>query len=70
MSRMTTIETEALAAGEIALVRAWRLEALERGGYDQPLASELAERCDVDLHLAVDLLRRGCVPELAARILL
>jgi hypothetical protein len=67
---MTTIETEALAAGEIALVRAWRLEALERGGYEQPLASELAERIDVDLHLAVDLLRRGCLPDLAARILL
>jgi hypothetical protein len=67
MGSMTTIETEALAAGEVALVRAWRLE---RGGYEQPLASELAERSDIDLHLAVDLLRRGCAPELAAQILL
>jgi len=67
---MTTIESEALVAGEIALVRAWRLEALERGGYEQPLSSELAERSDVDLHLAIDLLRRGCAPELAAKILL
>ena len=67
---MTTIEREALAAGEIALVRAWRLEALERGGYEQPLSSELAERSDVDLHFAIDLLRRGCAPELAAKILL
>jgi len=67
---MATIETEALAAGETALVRAWRLEALERAGYDQPLACELAERVEVDLHLAVDLLRRGCVQELAGKILL
>jgi hypothetical protein len=67
---MTTIESEALVAGEIALVRAWRLEALERGGYEQPLSSELAERSDVDLHFAIDLLRRGCAPELAAKILL
>jgi hypothetical protein len=67
---MATIETEALEAGETALIRAWRLEALERGGYDQPLANELAEHGDVDLHLAVDLLRRGCSQELAAKILL
>jgi hypothetical protein len=67
---MSTIETQAFEAGETATIRAWRLEALERGGYEQPLAMELAEHGEVDLHFAVDLLRRGCSQELAAQILL
>jgi hypothetical protein len=67
---MATVETEAIEAGELALVRAWRLEKLEQSGYDPWLASELAERVEIDLHLAVDLLRRGCSQELAGRILL
>jgi len=32
--------------------------------------SALAERSDVDLHHAVDLLRNGCPPSTAVRILL
>jgi hypothetical protein len=67
---MATVESEAVEAAETAIVHAWRLEALERAGYDQPLSIELAERGEVDLHVAVDLLRRGCPQELAARILL
>ena len=62
---MATVETEAIEAGELALVRAWRLEKLEQSGYDPWLASELAERVEIDL-----LLRRGCSQELAGRILL
>jgi hypothetical protein len=68
--QMATIESEALEAGEAASIRAWRLAALERGGYESPLAGELAEQDGIDLHLAVDLLRRGCSQELAAKILL
>ena len=51
-------------------VRAWRLDVLFAAGYDFALATEIAGRNDVDLHLAVELVRRGCPPALAARILL
>jgi hypothetical protein len=33
-------------------------------------AHELAHRPDVDLHRAIELLERGCKPELALKILL
>jgi hypothetical protein len=49
---------------------AWRREQLARVGYSGEDASTLAERGDIDLHLAVDLVERGCPPALAARILL
>ena len=55
---------------ELALVEAWRLEELQRGGYSAYAAKELAVRHDVDLHRAVDMLRSGCGEELALRILL
>jgi hypothetical protein len=50
-------------------VFAWRLEQLLRAGYGRRDAGRLAARKDVDLHLAVDLLRGGCSPELAVSIL-
>ncbi len=50
-------------------VLAWRFGALRDAGYDKRDALELAQRRDVDLHLACDLLRRNCPPELALRIL-
>ena len=49
---------------------AWRREQLARVGYSREDASTLAERGDIDLHLAVDLVERGCPPALAVRILL
>ena len=48
----------------------WRLERLERAGYDEVQSMELAVRHDIDLHLATDLLESGCPPETALRILL
>jgi hypothetical protein len=54
---------------EAELVRSWRLEELERAGYAADQASELADLMYVDLHRATDLLRGGCSPELAFRIL-
>ena len=48
----------------------WRFEELERAGYPTSAAAELAERNDVDLHLAVELLRAGCPEPTAIRILL
>ena len=51
-------------------VESWRLEALERAGYDRKAAAVLACRRDVDLHQAMALIQRGCSPELALEILL
>jgi hypothetical protein len=51
-------------------VFAWRFESLCRSGYDSNTAEVLAATKDVDLHGAVDLIRRGCPPPLAERILL
>ena len=48
----------------------WREEELERVGYERATARDLAERAYVDLHLAMDLLRRGCPADTALRILL
>ena len=55
---------------ELELVERWRHQALARAGYDPEAATVLAASHDVDLHLAVELLRRGCSVELALQILL
>ncbi len=51
-------------------IERWRTGELTRAGYEPAAASLLAARLDVDLHYAIDLLRAGCDPELALRILL
>ena len=50
-------------------VIAWRRESLERAGYDSELADQIAQS-DADLHRAIQMLKQGCAPELAAQILL
>ena len=55
---------------EIERIEAWRREALERAGYPADGAEQLAVRHDVDLHAAIDLVQRGCPPDIALRILL
>jgi len=54
---------------EAERVQRWRIEELERAGYDTQSASELAARNDVDLHRAVELIENGCSVELALEIL-
>lgn len=51
-------------------VARWRLEQLTRAGYDETAALVLADLVDIDLHLAVDLVRQGCPTDTALRILL
>ena len=55
---------------EAERVFGWRLEELERAGYDRRTALEVAERTDIDLHVAVSMARAGCPVRTAARILL
>jgi len=60
----TPIETE------LERVERWRTEELIRVGFDPDVAAVMAIEPGVDLHAAVDLIARGCPPDLAARILL
>jgi hypothetical protein len=50
-------------------VVAWRREQLVRSGFPAPLATRLADDWRYDLHALIELVERGCPPELAARIL-
>lgn len=51
-------------------VTSWRLEQLLGAGYSVSIAERLAADFEVDLHQAVDLVRKGCRPVVAALILL
>ena len=65
---MSTIQVEHDQTHE--LVMGWRRHELRRAGYDRKQASKLAAQLDVDLHQAVDLVKRGCAPATAVKILL
>lgn len=67
---MTAAQFEQLEETEAVEVLRWRFDVLMRGGFDMEQAAVVAAHVDVDLHTAVDLLGRGCSPELAVRILL
>jgi hypothetical protein len=54
---------------ELDRVELWRLDSLARAGYDAESAAVLAASPEVDLHLAVSLLERGCPPDTALQIL-
>ena len=55
---------------EVQRIERWRAGELERAGYSARDAARLAERHDVDLHRAVELLQQGCSPGLALQILI
>jgi hypothetical protein len=67
---MTVVETTDMKQTEEERVAHWRLEQLLRAGYDETAALILADLVHVDLHEAVDLVRQGCAPDTALRILL
>lgn len=67
---MPTAETNTnVRPSEQEIVERWRAQELERAGYPATVATELAMRTDVDLHFAVELLNKGCSPQVAADIL-
>ena len=63
---MQTRTTSERSAQEV--VR-WRRERLVESGFTLPLAARLAENARYDLHALIELVERGCPPELAVRIL-
>jgi hypothetical protein len=56
-------------SAEARAVITWRRRQLAAAGFRQPLAHALARDPRVELHTLLDLVDRGCPPELAARIL-
>ncbi len=67
---MSAAQLEAVEVSELDAVRRWRFDELVRAGYDDEDAIELAFHLDVDLHVAVNLVRRGCPSRTAVRIAL
>lgn len=67
---MTAAQFEELQVDEAADVLAWRFDALCRSGYDLDSAAIVASNVEIDLHVAVALVTRGCPPETAIRILM
>jgi hypothetical protein len=66
---MPTTEQQ-LENDTLAQVEAWRLHQLLQAGYTHHRAELLANRVDIDLHLAQELIHNGCPQELALKILL
>ncbi|HEY7004729.1 MAG TPA: hypothetical protein VH281_10630 [Gaiellaceae bacterium] len=52
-----------------AAVNRWRREQLVLSGFPLPLAVSVAKDSRYDLHRLIELVERGCAPQLAARIL-
>lgn len=57
------------SALERETITSWRIERLVGAGYSEDAALVLALDREVDLHLAVSLLERGCPPDTALQIL-
>lgn len=69
---MEAIETDVYAedvCDPVARVLSWRVEQLIAVGFDSDAAFVLALDREVDLHEATGLVRRGCPPQTAFRIL-
>jgi hypothetical protein len=67
---MSAAELEMIITTETDRGEHWRHEELAPAGYDPESALVLAASHDVDLHEAVNLLKRGCTVDLALQILL
>lgn len=66
---MTQTEAESRWGSELEEVVRWRFEELRRAGYGSEAAFVIAMDTEIDLHLATELLGKGCPAETALRIL-
>ena len=70
---LQTLEVEeevTVSRDPAAVVLGWRVEQLIAAGFDSDAAFVLALDRTVDLHEATELVRRGCPPDTALRILI
>ena len=63
------MSAELTADAEQQEVLAWRSAQLIDAGFPAPAAHALAADGRYDLHALIELVERGCAPELASRIL-
>ena len=63
------MQAETTQDREATQVADWRREQLLQTGFPRPLAARLAKDPRYDLHALIELVERGCRPELAVRIL-
>ena len=66
MTSNTNITHRSLPPPEVIT---WRRSQLARAGFDAWTADVFARTESVDLHALIELVERGCTPELAARIM-
>ncbi len=67
---MDQVLTQRPRTSEEERVLNWRFDVFELAGYNPVAALALANSPDVDLHVAVGLLNKGCPENTALRILL
>ena len=63
------MQTKTTGVQALDQVVRWRREQLVGSGLAPGLAARVAENTDYDLHALIELVERGCPPELAVRIL-
>jgi hypothetical protein len=61
--------TETAPAREARQLAGWRRRQLAESGFPRDLAARVADDSRYDLHALIELVERGCTPELAVRIL-
>jgi hypothetical protein len=63
------MQTKATSVQALEEVVRWRCEQLVESGFPLTLAARVAKNAHYDLHALIELVERGCQPELAVRIL-
>jgi hypothetical protein len=63
------VQTKTRGEQQVHEVVRWRREQLAEAGFSLSLAARVATDPRYDLHTLIELVERGCAPELAARIL-
>jgi hypothetical protein len=63
------VQTETTSTQGLDEVVRWRCEQLVASGFANALAATIAQNSHYDLHALIELVERGCRPELAVRIL-
>ena len=69
MGNQLDMKIETARATESSEVVSWRGDRLVEAGVPLPLATRAARDGRYDVHALIDLVERGCPPELAVRIL-
>jgi hypothetical protein len=63
------MQTRTTTGRSVDEVVRWRRERLVESGFPLPLAAGLAKDARYDLHALIELVERGCRPDLAVRVL-